>query len=480
MKQFIRARRTLMVLLAAVMLLACTVGLHNLGAAAAANYTVASGSILENVPLYTYEGTYVQTYDMSADGQYYEADGTTKFSTPVTDALGGGEMLVFKSVSSAAAMEQYENDLEEAGYMLYAENDLGGNLYATWVTDEYVVTLTYLPNWSQFNILVEPMRALPGLEEENVYKNLEVDNKVILLTCGYIGNANGMCVIYQLCDGSFIIEDSGYGYGYHTKAGYEDYWQNQAKEIYSTLEKLAKESGVNDIVIAAWFFSHPHWDHIGGFIPFADLYADQVKLEKVIFNWPNYDTLQQMIVNPGQKMNHYIDVIEESVEKFDGADIVESHAGQTYYIRDAVIDVLCTWELQTEWSDSWVSVNEGNAISQILDIKLGSERIIMLGDSGISSTATTEQLYSADFLEADFLQVAHHGYNGSFTKNLNEMVNPDVVLWPNDTLSSANLAKNFAEIPEEIYYHNRQITVIPLPYTGEENVEYWSRVYPVK
>ena len=43
-----------------------------------------------------------------------------------------------------------------------------------------------------------------------------------------------------------------------------------AQALESAIIGEAGLCGVDEIVIAGWFFSHPHWDHIGGFIPFCD------------------------------------------------------------------------------------------------------------------------------------------------------------------------------------------------------------------
>ena len=308
MKKFTIKHKLLVAVLSVTVLLCGMFGLQAVADNVEADYTVAQDSILNEIPLYTYGGDYVQTYSCGASGKYYEKDGVTQFGEDVTDNLDGGEMLVFENVTSASSFNNYREALESFGYMFYNDNQLDGNLFATYVTEETVVTVSYLDNLNQLNILAEPMRAMPGLEEENVYENLKVENKAVIMTCGYIGNSNGMCIAYQLCDGSFLLFDSGYGFGYHPGGskgdGYANYWQNQAKEIYRTLEKMADEAGVDEIVIAGWFFGHPHWDHIGGFIPFGDLFANKVAdgtltVEKVIFNWPNQETLQEMIYPKG-------------------------------------------------------------------------------------------------------------------------------------------------------------------------------------
>ena len=213
MKKFIHSHKLLAAILAVALLCgALVVGV--LASSEQADYDIPSGSILEQLPLYTYGGTYVQTYSMGASGKYYETDGVTQFGEDVTDDLGGGEMLVFENVSSDSSYSKYCADLEAYGFLFYNDNELDGNLYGTYVTEDTVVTVSYLKNLKQLNILAEPMRALPGLEEENVYQNLKVENKVVLMTCSFVGKSNGMCILYQLCDGSFLIFDSGFGFGY--------------------------------------------------------------------------------------------------------------------------------------------------------------------------------------------------------------------------------------------------------------------------
>ncbi len=446
---------------------------------APAPYPVAGGSILEQLPIYSYGGSYVETYEMGATGSY--SDAQPGFPT-VEDWLDGGQMLVFEDVPGTEAFYGYCHALETSGFSLYAQNALDGNLFATYITGGTAVTVSYLKNAQQLNILAEPLRCLPGRAEENDYEDLGIENKLVLMSCGYVEQKeNGMCILYQLCDGSFLIYDSGFGYGYHPGGSrgdtYQDYWENQAHEIYTTLCKLAREAGVNEIVIAGWIFTHPHWDHIGGFIPFAQHYADQVTLETVILNWPNQASFQEML-DPArgvkQKMTHYVDLMQDAIAKFDGVQMVEAHAGQTYYIRDAVVNVLMTWELQTELDWKWTSINEGNSISLITTVDIGGERIVMLGDCGKSCTDAMELLYTADFLKSDILQVAHHGYNG-FTRKLNELVAPDVLLWTNDNLHDSALKANFDNIPSNIYHHDKKITLISLPYTGD--TESWEREY---
>ena len=169
MKKFTIKHKLLVAVLSVTVLLCGMFGLQAVADNVEADYTVAQDSILNEIPLYTYGGDYVQTYSCGASGKYYEKDGVTQFGEDVTDNLDGGEMMVFENVTSASSFNNYREALESFGYMFYNDNQLDGNLFATYVTEETVVTVSYLDNLNQLNILAEPMRAMPGLEEENVY-----------------------------------------------------------------------------------------------------------------------------------------------------------------------------------------------------------------------------------------------------------------------------------------------------------------------
>lgn len=453
------------------------------------------GNILSNIPEFTYSGTLAGTYDMSASGMYYEKNSTTKYDPllngePVVDDLGGGMMKVYTKVNSATDVHKYREDLLLAGYTLYAENELNKNLFSTWLSEKYVVTLSYLAARREFNILIEPMRDLPGLASENVYENKNIVSKAILLPTSHTGRENGLCLIYQLCDGSFIIVDGGHGIGFYPeeKKGFEETYDDNAEEIYQVLYNLAPDK--DNIVIAAWFFTHPHWDHMGAIGPFADLYGDIVKVEKFVLNHPNNKTIQEQW-NQSQANILYVTRMQNAFSKFKDAKVIEAHAGQKFHLRNAVIDVLSTWELQTEYSVKFESITTMNSASLILDIKIEGTRNIMLGDSGESSTAYLNKLYGS-WLKADMVTVAHHGYQGA-NSTLYKYIDPDIVLWPINREDITSLLNEARHSPlkeaDKIWVTGKSVTIIPIPYTSDADVivfeapvlagKTWEEVYPV-
>ena len=182
--------------------------------------------------------------------------------------------------------------------------------------------------------------------------------------------------------------------------------------------------------------------------------------------------------------------MQRAFAKFDNPKNIEAHAGQVFHIRNSVIQVLCTWELQTQYKRSYESVDKMNSASLILDISICGERMIMLGDSGAGSTYYLNKLYGS-WLKADMLTVAHHGYQGA-NAALYQNIDADIVLWPINrediTALLANEINKPLEDADQIWVTGKSITIIPLPYTGDDDVivfeapvlagQEWEDVYP--
>ena len=82
-----------------------------------------------------------------------------------------------------------------------------------------------------------------------------------------------MSYVLQLSDGKFIVVDGGYD----TK---ED-----AASIYKILTEN-KPANHEQPIIAGWFITHLHIDHIGALRNFTNRYKDKVKVEGFYYNFP--------------------------------------------------------------------------------------------------------------------------------------------------------------------------------------------------
>ena len=365
--------------------------------------------------------------------------------------MGDAEMLIFEEAKTDEGYLQYMEILDEAGCELYAKNQIKNSHYSTWLSGETTVTAIYINGYSRVHLIAEETGGLPGLLEDNVYNDYGVENLVAQIGADYDGTINnGMCYVYRLCDGSFLIVDSG-----HEEDGCAD-------ALYETLCRLAPDP--EHIVIAAWFLTHAHGDHMGGFIRFSDKYADRVTLEQVIYNYPNAKSFR----DSGAHLEWRVKT-ERVCEYYEGLKVIEAHPGQRFYIRDAEIEMLFTWDLLKS------EITYFNNTSLVLTIDLDGERIMQLGDCGPLASETIALMYGA-YLKSDIVQVSHHGYKGA-SSLLYRWIDADVALWPTtkanyEKYKGAEYNRPLQE-SEVIYLADREVTVIPLPYDGE-NVQSWS------
>lgn len=391
-------------------------------------YQVGENSPLAAIPYYDYD-TYKDCWDMEK----------------------GAEMLLFEA-ENGDGYSQYLTDLTAAGFSLYAENEIVGNLYSTWTKDDLIVTMMYMPNLGRVRIVAEPMsNGLAPLESENVYTDAGYENLILQIGCNYNeGQNNGMCYAYRLCDGSFIVVDMGHGTGV------------QADVIFETLAQFAPDP--NNIVIAAFFVSHAHSDHFGGFYHLTHNYAEYISLEKIIYN---YHTKKSFELT--QTDSSVLYGLETLAEYYDGVELIEAHPGQEFFIRDAYIEMLYTWE-QFD-TDSILYLNNSCIV---FSITIEDEKIMQLGDCGPLAAPLIVSMYG-EYLDSDFIQVAHHGNTGS-SRDLNQLINPEIVLYPASDFNYRKFLYSTYLAPlkdvQPVYVADSRATMIPLPF-DEARVEAW-------
>lgn len=392
-------------------------------------YALSENSPLSSLPVYRYD-SYTDYWDME----------------------NGAEMLLY-TAESGAGYADYLTDLTNAGFSLYAENEIAGNQYSTWIDSETHVTLMYMPSLQSVRILAEPSSIdLPGLKSDNLYNDAGVENVMVHLGTSYDGvETSGMCFIYRLCDGSFIIVDSGF----NEKAC--------AQAIYNTLVRLAPDP--DHIVITAWFLTHGHKDHAGGFYKFSATYANKITLEQVIYNYPT----ENSFLLSGTSANH-ITKTADNIKRFKGnPKIIEAHPGQEFFIRDAYVEMLFTWDM--------FSLNEVaylNDSSLFFTVELADTKITMTGDCGPLAAPIISGCYG-EYLATDIVQVAHHGSKGS-SLELNTLFQAKVALWPTIRSHYMNRINNENNSPfrtvEYEYIANSDARLFHLPFDPEK-IETW-------
>ena len=351
----------------------------------------------------------------------------------VIDQADGCYELLFTSVDDEHVSD-YEAQLKNAGYKLYAENKLDDNVYKTYTTDKSVVSVNYVPNMAKLFVIADSLSrtALPGLESENVYTKNVTDT--LFTQVGLFSNKsdpkvstadqNGMSYVMRLEDGCFIIIDGGHGDA------------DDAVNLLKTLRAQAPDP--NNIVVAAWIFTHGHGDHVGTFTTFAKTYASSVKVERFIFNFPTAERAQ---AGGGDMRSAVISALNSTAYK--NVPITKAHFGQVFYIRNAKITMLSSLELLepfTMRSDD----NVYNDTSLIFTIEAEGTKIMILGDCYTKTCSVLRSVYTADTLNSDVVQVAHHGIgcgkSDPYTA-VYKMIDAEYAFWPAGSYDYANYPK---------------------------------------
>lgn len=347
--------------------------------------------------------------------------------------------------------EAYLEALEKNSYSLWCDNKIGFNYFSTYVSSDSVVNVIYSTYNKTLRVMTEPLKntALPARDDGGYTKICEpLAISVGLASDTEETHKNGMCYIFRLEDGSFVVYDGGW-----------DYSTNRMSEkIYKVLAKNVPAG--RDIVISAWVITHAHTDHCGGFNTFIRSYRDKVTVKNILLNTPNDAFCTQL------EMKSKVDYFRNTLKMCATADIIKAHPGQKLVLPGAQIEVLYTLDLYD--ADT---LDEFNTASVVTRITIGGQSFMMTGDMSENSNATLTDMYGSK-LKSDFVQVSHHGYAGGTVKFYN-LVKADYVLWPAskvgyDEMKNKERNSIFKSLSDKrLIVALDNISIITLPYSGD-------------
>lgn len=320
----------------------------------------------------------------------------------------------------------YLSKLDGAGFTRVMENEIGENLYTTLVSKDGMLHVYYIKHEGAVRIISCPkgLYELPAFEPEKVTKITEP--KMTQMSLDYAAGNFGMCYIFTLEDGSFLLIDGG-----GTKG-------NDCDKLYRLLCTL-NERPDGKIVIAGWLLTHEHWDHFTLFHKFCQTYGSKVTIEGFYLNTP-----AESAVYNANNPNYYVK--KQLPEAMEAAGIGKKytiHCGQKYYIRNVALTCLYTHE------DSYPNIiRYFNETSMVTLMELAGQRIMIFGDSNDKASERMYRRYAdakirnadgteQDFLRCDIIQVAHHGYDG-IKLNLYVKVHAPVAFWPTSEAEQKN------------------------------------------
>ena len=243
--------------------------------------------------------------------------------------------------------------------------------------------------------------------------------------CGYL---------IRLTNGHFVIVDGGlkeYNYDF----------------IYEQL--VAQNVLDGKPVIEAWFFTHPHTDHIGSYLQFAKSYYKSVELETVVQHFPAYEVYDDECsegtaenaasVVKGMKSNSEA-VLNHTKQYFPEAKIVTTYRGQRFAFAGVTFDVFFTSE--NLYDSNMINTNSSSVVYQ-LTFSGSGKKMLILGDMYYDGCKLLNLIYGTG-LASDVVQIAHHGYNGG-DSDMYKTVNAPYVIWTNSYAAATDSSNNLME-----------------------------------
>lgn len=329
------------------------------------------------------------------------------------DSGHGSKMYISKTSANSTHFTKYVAALKSAGFTPYATNKIGECEFATFVTKEQIVHVMFFKAKNVIKVTVDPRSTfgLPGIKGENDTPNPnKLPTEFVQLGMKQVSGAaeNGMGYLVKLPNNKFIVIDAGFAYD--SGGG-----GNSAAFVIKTMKKMLGTS--EKPVVAAWFITHIHTDHAGGFMGVANGHANEVIIEKLVYNQPS-DAQMNAVSNMSGRKNWVPNAINKLKSAGSLKEVVKAHPGMQLHFTGLTITILGTIDVIED--SSHTKMKNGNDSSLVALFDMNGGKVLICGDSEPQESKIIRDIYggmnnSNSPLKADFIQVAHHGYGNTNT-----------------------------------------------------------------
>lgn len=317
---------------------------------------------------------------------------------------GGGEVSIVENHRSYKSFyirvdgatltdyRNYEKKLLASGFTLHHSTDAQDKSFFSTYTDGYnIINVSYVtyndPLWelgevSYINIAVD------STDNSVLPKNTDNSQKVTDLQVTMINT--GCAFLIRLEDGRFVVYDGGVN---------ED-----TQSMYDQIKAQNVRGGKP--VIAAWFISHHHGDHVGGFLNFMNRYKNEVVVESIVTNIPGEYMLSGIIDGDNYEYGWITNLYQNAKKYMPSVKFVIAHAGQRFAFAGLDVDVLYTPENYYGGKMTY-----GNHEVTMYSFTMPAGRMIFTGDALSENCKIAAAIYGNE-LKADVVQYAHHGAQG--------------------------------------------------------------------
>lgn len=174
-----------------------------------------------------------------------------------------------------------------------------------------------------------------------------------------------------------------------------------------------------DSCVDAWFFTHPHHDHMGAFLEICKS-NPEINIHRVLCNFPSVDMLKEYEMRSEYELGLWIEFDNLMCTRFAGS-FRPVEKGDVFSFDDIKINVMRVF-------NDKITRNFVNNSSAVYRIDSPRKRVLILGDLGVQAGEEVMQNCSAESLSADYTQLAHHGQDG-VSKDFYQYIKPSACLW---------------------------------------------------
>ena len=342
--------------------------------------------------------------------------------------------------AAEADFDAYVARLREAGIRGHLENRLGADRFfafqmgdkdyhVSWFARRNQIRVAEGPAWvslKDFGYRAEGEHTTTFYQYGLYY---DPDNNMTPKTANC-----GMLYAIRLSDNSLFMIDGGF---------YLQWNEEAAEGLWQFLRHITGTPENGTVRISAWYFTHTHADHIDGCVKLLNRHHDQIKVERMLFNFPLYSALG------GYEPSRYY-VGEQLNKWYPEVKVLKLHTGQKFCLADMQVEVLYTQEdaVTTEEITKF-PMRDGNCMSSILKLTINGKTIMMLGDTNIESEEFLTKYTCREIWKSDMVQLAHHCFN--FLDTLYEWIEAPAILVPN-SYGGAHQPENVAKLEGALKY----------------------------
>ena len=375
-----------------------------------------------------------------------------------TTDCGNDNILMTSQYNSVDDFKAYCEKISDAGFEKVNTREVNGHIFVTYMGEIDYVYAYYAKDHGDVNGLGS-IKVVAGPKDSFAMGDFtEEREEKYTPNVSVIGAKkeynNGQGYVFRLPDGRFIIHDGGV--------------HDAADKIFEALKAQAPDP--NNIVIAAWFVSHPHGDHQWVLERFLEnRYGDKtVTLQRIIFNYADASAYK---IKDDDNVGTVNDMYSKIKQYASGTQIIKAHTGQEFKFGSVSVEILYTVEDYLPGNLDYV-----NTSSMVVRINIGGQKMMMLADSTPRSASIIKSMWGS-YVKSDVVQLAHHGIWGA-SEALYADIQADIVLWPTQKYCAKAMLNNTAynaiiekalSFAEDLYVADDVITVIDIPFATNNN-----------